>query len=132
MIRMLISAAIHLAANAVGLIAAAVVLDDMSIDGAAFIIALLIFTVVEVIAQPLIRQMAIRNVEALLGSVALITTYVGLLVTDLVSDGLTIEGLWTWVLATIVVWLAVLVAALILPMIFLKRAVAGDRADGTV
>jgi putative membrane protein len=136
MIRMLISTAIHFAANAIGLVVAAMVLDDMSIDGVAFLIALLIFTAVEVIAQPLIQRIAIRNAHALVGSVALVTTYLGLLVTDLVSDGLTIEGMWTWVLATIIVWLAAMLAGVILPMIFLKEAVGqvrdGDQSDGAM
>ena len=60
---------------------------------------------------------------ALRGSVALIATFVGLLVTDLVSDGLNIVGASTWILATIIVWLGGLLAGIILPMIFLKKAV---------
>jgi uncharacterized membrane protein len=97
---------------------------------------LVIFTAVEVIAQPLIQRIAIRNARALVGSVALVTTYLGLLVTDLVSDGLTIEGMWTWVLATIIVWLAAMIAAVILPLFFLKEAVErvsdDDRSDGAI
>ena len=122
MIRLLISAVVHLAANAVGLLIAAGMLDGLSLDGVAFVTAVLIFTVVEVVAQPLIRQAAMKNANALLGSTALITTFVGLLVTDLVSDGMSIEGAGTWVLATIIVWLASLLAALVLPLLFVKRA----------
>ena len=129
MVRMLISLAIQLAANAIGLIVAAAVLDDMSLDGAAFVIALLIFTAVEVIASPLIRQTAIRHANALLGGTALVTTFVALLITDLVSDGLSIDGAWTWILATLIVWLATVLAALILPMIFLKDAAERRRRD---
>ena len=43
---------IHLLANASGLIVAAVLLAGMSITGAAFVIAVLIFTIVEVVADP--------------------------------------------------------------------------------
>jgi putative membrane protein len=129
MVRMLISLAIQLAANAIGLIVAAAVLDGMSIDGAAFVIALLIFTAVEVIAAPLIREMAIRHANALMGGTALVTTFVGLLITDLVSDGLNIDGVWTWILAMLIVWLASLLAALFLPMIFLKQAAERRRGD---
>jgi putative membrane protein len=123
MIRLLISAAIHLAANALGLLVADVVLDDMSVDASSFIMAVLIFTGVEVLAEPLFRQMAIRNVQALAGSVALISTFVGLVVTNIVSDGLSITGLGTWIAATVIVWLAALLAALLLPVFFVKKAV---------
>jgi hypothetical protein len=120
---MLISLAIHLAANAIGLIVAALVLDDMSISASAFVLALLIFTVVEVVIEPLLRQVAVRNARALMGATALVATFIGLVVTDIASDGLSIEGAWTWVLATIIVWLGGLIAALILPLIFLRNRV---------
>ena len=128
MVRTLISAALHLAANAIGLLVAALVLDDMSIDGVAFVVAVVIFTVVEVIAQPLIQKIAIKNAHALVGSVALITTFVGLVVTDLISDGLSISGAWTWVLATLIVWLAGMLAGLILPAIFVKKTATAANA----
>jgi len=125
-IRLLISAGIRLLANGIGLLVAAWVLDGMTIDAASFVIALLIFTVAEVVLEPLLRQVAMKSAQALMGSIALIITYVGLLVTDLFSDGLQITGLSTWVLATIIVWLAALLAELLLPLILVKRT-AEDR-----
>jgi len=126
-IRLLISAGIRLLANTIGLLVATAVLDGMTIDAASFIMAVLIFTVVEVVFEPMLRQMAMKSAQALMGSVSLIITFVGLLVTELVSDGLQITGLSTWVLATIIVWLAALVAGLILPLILVKRAVSDRR-----
>ena len=127
MIRMLISAVVYLVANAVGLLVADALLDDVSIDGAAFVLAVIIFTIVEVVIQPLVTQIAMRHSRALLGSSALIATLVGLVVTTVVSDGLSISGALTWALATVIVWAAALVAGLILPAIFVKKAVAGGR-----
>ena len=123
MVRLAISGLLHLAANALGLVVAAAVLDRMSIDGVAFVVAVLIFTVVEILAEPLLRQMALRNVSALLGSVALVSTFIGLLVTAVVSDGLHIRGASTWLFATVIVWIAALLANLVLPLFFLKKAV---------
>jgi uncharacterized membrane protein YvlD (DUF360 family) len=125
-IRLMISAGIRLLANTIGLLVAAAVLDGMTIDSASFIVAVLIFTVTEVFFEPLLRQMAVRSAQALMGSISLIVTFVGLLVTDLVSDGLQVSGVSTWILATIIVWLAALIAGLILPLILVKR-VAQDR-----
>ena len=128
MIRLLISAAIHLAANAIGLLVASLVLPDMSIDVTAFIFAVLIFTVVEVVAGPLLTKIAITNVKALVGGVALVTTLVGLIATDLISDGMTISGIWTWILATLVVWLAGTLAGVLLPLVLVKKAVDAHAA----
>ena len=61
---------------------------------------------------------------ALRGGVALVTTFVGLVITASVSDGLSISGTTTWIMATIIVWLAALLAALILPIFLVKKAVA--------
>jgi putative membrane protein len=128
MIRMLISAVVHLAANAVGLLVAATLLDGMSVSAGAFAIAVVIFTVVEMVVGPMIRQAAMRNANALLGATALVVTFVGLVVTSLVSDGLRIEGIETWALATVIVWLAALLATLLLPVLFVKKKVAERQA----
>jgi putative membrane protein len=127
MVRMLIRLALQVAGNAIALIIAAAVLDDMSLEWDGFLIALAIFTGVTMIAQPLLVRMAVRSVEALRGGVALLTAFVGLLVTDLVADALNIDGAMTWILATIIVWLGGLLAGILLPMIFLKEAVEPDQ-----
>ena len=121
MIRLLIRIGIHLLANAVGLIVAAWVLEGMTITGPAFVIAVVIFTAVEVVADPLITKIAIKSVPALRGGVALVTTLLGLLITTLLSSGLQISGFNTWLLATLIVWLAALIAALVLPIFLVKR-----------
>ena len=127
MIRLLISAVLYLVANAIGLLVANALLDDVSIEAAAFVIAVVIFTAVEVVIQPLVTQIAMRHSRALLGSSALIATLIGLVVTTLVTDGMSIDGAVTWVLATVTVWAAALVAGLILPAIFVKTAVTNAR-----
>ncbi len=121
MIRLLISAVIHLAANAIGLLVAASVLEDMEISGVAFAIAVVIFTVIEVIMQPFLTKMAAQSAKGLMGGTALAATLIGLIVTSLVSDGLAISGLTTWLLATVIVWLAGMLAGFVLPLIFLKN-----------
>ena len=120
---MLISAAIRLLANAIGLLVAAAVLPDMTIDGVSFVIAVVIFTVIEVILDPLVTKMAVEKAPALRGGVALITTLIGLILTTLISSGLQINGFSTWLATTVIVWIAAVLAGLILPVIFVKNKV---------
>jgi putative membrane protein len=127
MIRWLVSIVIHLAANAVGLLVAAALLDGMTLDAPAFLLAVGIFTAVQAVVGPMIRQAAIKNATALLGGTALVVTFAGLLVTSLATDGLQIDGVSTWVLATVIVWVAAMLAALVLPLLFAKKAVAERR-----
>jgi putative membrane protein len=129
MLRLLASATLHLLANTVGLLIAAAILPGLTINALAFVTAVLIFTITEVVAGPLILKISLKNVPALTGGVALVTTLVGLIVTDIFSDGLSITGLNTWVLATLIVWLGALLAGLVLPLIIFKRTLQRHRAQ---
>lgn len=129
MIRLLVSLVMKLLANTVGLVAAALILDGFSISGLTFVLAVLIFTAVEVIIDPLLVKMSLNNLPALRGGVALVTTFVGLLVTDLISDGLSITGVSTWILASLIVWLFTLLAAVILPLFLFKKTLAARKED---
>ena len=127
MLRLIISVIIRLAANGLGLIVAAVVLDDMTLTAAAFFIDVVIFTIVVLIAQPVVQKAALKHSEALIGSSALVAAFVALVITAWLSDGLQISGAVTWLLATIIVWAASLLAGILLPVIFVKRAVQETR-----
>ena len=129
MIRLLASAIVKLIANSVALIVGNLILEDMSVSGTAFVIAVLIFTGIEILVEPLLRQIALSNARALLGGTALIATLIGLIITAAISDGLSITGgVTTWVLATLIVWAVALVVQLLLPLIIFKKALAGAQA----
>jgi putative membrane protein len=121
MIRLIVRTAILLVANAVGLLVAAIALDGVNLDAAGFILAVVIFTVVLALAQPFLVSSLRRRGSAVLGGVSLIATLISLIVTDLVSSGLSISGLGNWLAATVIVWAAALLAAFILPFLGLKK-----------
>lgn len=121
MIRLLVRTAIAVAANAVGLIVAAAVLDDFTLNAASFIVAVVIFTIVFAVLTPFLAVQLRRLGNGAIGATALIATLVALVVTDLLSDGFSISGIGTWIAAAIIVWLAALVAAFVLPFLGLKK-----------
>jgi putative membrane protein len=128
MVRLLATAVVSLIADAIALVVAAQVLDDMSLDAGGFVTALVLFAVVGLLVEPLMRQVAVRNAPALLGSTALVATLVSLIVTALVSDGLQISGALTWVLATVIVWAVALVASLLLPLVIFRSVLREAQA----
>jgi putative membrane protein len=128
MIRLLVRTAIAIAANAVGLIVAAVVLDEMEIDVTSFVVAVVIFTVVFAVLQPFLAVQLRPLGSAALGGVSLVATLVSLIVTDLVSDGFSISGVVAWILAALIVWLGALVATFVLPYLGLKKYLDERRA----
>lgn len=128
MIRLIVRTLIALVANAVGLIVAASVLDGMHMNVSGFIVAVVIFTVVFALMQPFLATQFRRARPAALGGVALIATFIALVVTDLLSDGLSINGVGTWIAATVIVWVVSLLAGFILPFLGLKKFL-DDRRD---
>ena len=127
MLRILASAVVAVIANAVGLVVAAVVLDDMSLGAVGLAIAALIFTGTAVLIEPLLRQIALKKAPALLGSSSLVAVLVSLVVTSIVSDSLSIRGTVTWVLATVIVWAVALAGRFLLPMVIFKKVLAEAR-----
>jgi hypothetical protein len=71
--------------------------------------------------------MALSKAPALRGGVALIATLVGLILTSLISDGLSISGALTWIEATVIVWIISLIGVWLLPIIFVKKKVEENR-----
>lgn len=129
MIRFLVRTLILFVANAVGLLVAAVVLDDMSMDVQGFLIDVVIFTIVVALMSPFLDSSFRRGRagSSALGGVALIATLIALVVADLLSDGLSISGVGTYVLAAVIVWAASLIAAFILPFLGLKKFLSERR-----
>jgi uncharacterized membrane protein YvlD (DUF360 family) len=127
MIRFLITSLIKLLANALGLLVAWGLLSGFHINGVSFVIAVALFTVIELVAEPFFRQLADRQVPALAGGVALVSTFVGLVLTTLLNDGLSISGAGTWILATLIVWLVGLLGGIILPLFVLRRTAERHR-----
>ena len=123
MIRFIVRTAIVLLGNAVGLIVASLVLDDFSIDVTGFVVSLIIFTVSVALMTPFLASTMRRNQSSssAMGGVALISTFVALLITDIFTDGVSISGIGTWIGATVVVWVGSLLAVFILPYLGLKK-----------
>ncbi len=111
---------LSLLGNAIGLLLAALILDKMSLDGVAFVIAVVIFTVLSAVLDPLVSKLAEKYASALQGGSALVSTFLALVLTALLSDGLSIDGTSTWVVATVLVWLFTMLAGIVLAKLLLK------------
>ncbi len=128
MIRFIVRTGILLVANAVGLLVAAALLEGVQLDAGGFIVAVIVFTVVFALMQPFLASQLRRRNSSAIGGVALIASLIGLIVTDIVSDGLSIDGLGAWIGAAVLVWAGGLLAAFILPYLGLKKYLEENRA----
>ncbi|WP_170362792.1 hypothetical protein [Ruegeria arenilitoris] len=116
MTRRIKSALALLAGNAIGLLLATLLLSGFAIKPISFIVVVIVFTLVQVVAEPLILKLGEKKAPALKGGIALIVTFVGLLITDLVTAGLTVGGISNLLAATLLVWLGALIASIVLPI----------------
>ena len=121
MIRLIVRTAISLVGNAFGLIVAAAILDDMTLDVSGFVVAVIVFTIAFALLQPFLVVQARTLFPAAIGGIALVATFVSLVITVAISDGISISGVVTWIAATFIVWLAALLAMFILPFFGLKK-----------
>jgi len=129
MIRFLIRAVIFLGSAALGIWITSLILDDFVIDSAkGFVIAVVVFAVLQSILAPAIFKATAKNASALTGAVGLISTFIALLAATLVSDGITISGVSTWFIGTILVWLITMLGTLLLPIFLVKKGVEKKRA----
>lgn len=93
-----------------------------------FIAAVVIFTLAQAILSPFFMKMANRYASAFLGGVGLISTLAALILASLLSNGLRITGIGSWIAATFVVWLVTALATVLLPMVLLKKKVARSKS----
>ena len=121
MIRFLARTVLMLLANAVGLLIAALLLPGFTVNFIGFVTSVVFFTTVELLIEPFIMKMAIRYLPAIRGGIALVTTFVGLLLTSMFTAGLEISGVTTWVLAPLIIWVSVLLAGILLPLVLFKN-----------
>ena len=127
MIRFLIRLAIYIAAAAIALTIAAVLLSGFTINARSFIGVVVLFALMQALLTPAFSQAANNKAPVLQGGVGLGVAFVSLLVTALFTDGLSIDGIWTWILATFLIWIVGMLAMFILPLIFIKNRVEDRR-----
>ena len=80
-----------------------------------------IFTVAQGLLAPFFLKMASRYASAFLGGIGLVSTFAALILASVLTQGVTIRGIGSWIAATVVVWLVTALATLLLPALLLKK-----------
>jgi hypothetical protein len=124
MIRFLLRIAIFLGSSAIGLLVAAWLVPGVSVSAWGFITAVVIFAVAQAILSPFFLKMASRYASAFLGGIGLVSTLIALILASVLTHGLTIRGIGSWIAATVVVWLVTAAATVVLPALFIKKKAA--------
>ena len=116
-----------LATSAIALLIAATVLDGFHISALTFPIVVVVFAAISAIVRPVTEALLERNVRALSSFVGLIAAFLTLLVTDILSKGLTVNGVSTWIIGSLIVWGGQVVADMIVGPRLFRRIAREDR-----
>lgn len=107
---------------------AAALLSGVSLTATGFLWALIVYAITQALLLPFIVASADRRGSMPLAAGAgLISTFAALLVADLITSGLQIEGIGTWFMATFIVWVVSLIGLVIIPWLLIKAGVERAR-----
>jgi len=118
--QILLRAVVLLASWAIGLLVATRVVPGVSLSVPGFIVAVVVFAVTEAILSLSILKLPHRYVPLLLGGTGLALTIVALILGSVLTHGLTINGMASWLATTVVVWLVTTIGAITLPELLIR------------
>ena len=124
MVRLLLNTLVFLGSAAIGLLVAAWLVPGVRVSVSGFVVAVAVFALAQAVLSPFIAKMASRYASAFLGGIGLLSTFVALLLASVLTHGLSIRGVGSWVAATVVVWLVTAIATLVLPLLVVKKKIA--------
>jgi hypothetical protein len=127
MIRFLIRVAVYVVAAAIGLIVAGLLLNGLSVSASSFFEVVLIFAIIQALLTQVFSRTTERHAPVLSAGVGLFSALVSLFVTSLISDGLSVSGASTWIMAAVIIWLVSMIAAFVLPFLLVKAGVEHAR-----
>jgi hypothetical protein len=118
--QILLRAVVLLASWAIGLLVAARIVPGVSLSVPGFIVAVVVFAVTQAILSLSILKFPHRYVPLLLGGTGLALTVVALILASIVTHGLIIDGMASWLATTVVVWLVTTIGAITLPELLIR------------
>lgn len=94
-----------LAANAIALVLCWILLPDFSLTVTGLVLAVVLFAVFSAVFTWAVTKLLQGQGSAVVALTGLISTFLALVLTSTFTPGLSISGIGTWVLATVIIWL---------------------------
>jgi hypothetical protein len=121
--QILLRAVLLLASWAIGLLVVAWVVPGVSLSAPGFIVAVVVFAVAQAILSLSVLKLPHQYASLLLGGTGLAMTIVALILASVLTRGLTIDGMASWLATTVVVWLVTTIGAITLPELLIRDGV---------
>jgi uncharacterized membrane protein YvlD (DUF360 family) len=94
-----------LAANAIALLICWLLLPGFGITPVGLVVAVILFAVFSAVFSWAVMKLLRDQGSAVVALTGLISTFLALVLTATFTPGLSIDGLGTWVIATVIIWL---------------------------
>ncbi|WP_155764416.1 phage holin family protein [Mycobacterium colombiense] len=122
--KILLRAVVLLASWAMGLLVAAWIVPGVSLSVPGFMVAVVVFAVAQAILSLSILTLPRRYASLVLGGTGLALTIVALILASVLTHGITIDGMASWLATTVVVWLVTTIGAITLPELLIRAGAA--------
>jgi len=130
MIRFLVNLAVYFVSALVGIIVADLIFPGFSVEvgfaGSVYLLVAGVFALIQAILTPLAGRVLRRRAGAFMGGVGLISTFFALTLIAVLTPWLDIDGLGTWIGSAVVVWFFGALAAMLLPLLVVRRLVKDE------
>ena len=113
--QLLLRAVVLLASWAIGLLVVAWIVPGVWLSVPGFVVAVVVFAVMQAILSLSILKVPHRYLTLLLGGTGLALTIAALALASTLTHEITIEGMASWLASTVVVWLVTTIGAITLP-----------------
>ncbi len=118
-------------AYGVTLTIADLILDNMRVPWWAGLIAWALFTLSITLLRPVLTRTLSGSVHGYTWVIGLITVLLSLIITTVLTP-MTIRGFWTWVWATLIVWVGTIVYDMVDDRLVKAARPIGDRVQGEI
>jgi hypothetical protein len=129
--RILRGTLVALGANAVALVVAWAALPGFDLSVLDFPIVLVAFTLLALFVRPIVRSVIREYVPALAIVGSLLAAFIVLVIADIFLRGLSIHGIGTWIVSTLLIWGVGILTSLALGAYVAKRVLPDDHGPAS-
>lgn len=102
--KLLIGVGLQFGSSAVAIVLAALILPRFSVGVGGFFTAIVVFTIAQSILEWVIAKLAHVYTPILAWAASLASTWLALLIANVPSGGIRINGFTTWIFAALIIW----------------------------
>ncbi|MEI8058455.1 MAG: phage holin family protein [Actinomycetes bacterium] len=103
--KFLIAWLLGLGSNAIALALCAVLFSQFHLNLSGFLLSLVVFAILSGVFTWFVLKFMLRHAGSVVALTGLVSTFLALLATSVFTKGLEIDGITTWIMSTLLIWI---------------------------